>query len=70
MAPMIQLNPPLPLQTPKGDGWAHFLIDYSQEHDLMWVVFLNDGGECWTVSNRHVRLDPNWTLGREAAETN
>ena len=42
---MIQLNPPLPLHTPKGDGWAHFLIDYSQEHDLLWVVFLNKGGD-------------------------
>lgn len=69
MAPMIQLNPPLPLHTPKGDGWAHFLIDYSQEHDLLWVVFLNKGGECWTVSNRDIRIDDNWSLGRKTAET-
>lgn len=62
---MIQLNPALPMKTPKGDGWAHFLIDYSQEHDLLWVVFLNSNGECWTVSNRDIRLDANWSLGRE-----
>jgi hypothetical protein len=46
-----QLNPALPLHTPKGRGWAHFLIDYSQEHDLLWVVFLNETGECWTFPN-------------------
>lgn len=67
---ILQLNPPLPLKTPKGDGWAHLLIDYGQEHDLLWVVFLNKGGECWTVSNRLITMDPNWSLGREEVETN
>lgn len=62
---ILQLNPPLPLKTSKGEGWAHFLIDYSQEHDLLWVVFLNEGGECWTVSNRQITMDQNWSLGRE-----
>lgn len=28
---VIQLNPPLPMVTPKGEGWAHFLIDYGPE---------------------------------------
>lgn len=23
-----QLNPPLPLTTPQGKAWAHFVIDY------------------------------------------
>ena len=27
------------LETPKGKGFAHFVIDYSQEHNLLWVVF-------------------------------
>ena len=31
---MIQLNPTIPVITPKGNGWAFFLIDRSQEHDL------------------------------------
>lgn len=59
-----QLNPPLPLITPKGPGWAHAVIDYSQEHHLVWVVFLDDGGECWCVPNREVRLASNWSFGR------
>jgi hypothetical protein len=61
---ITQLNPPLPLHTPQGKGWAHFLIDYSQEHDLLWVVFLNKNGECWTVPNSRVRMDTNYSLGR------
>lgn len=59
-----QLNPPLPLETPKGRGWAHAIIDYSQEHNLLWVVFLNDGGECWQFDNSQVRMVNNYSLGR------
>ncbi len=61
---MMRLDPPLPLETPKGKGWAHVLIDYSQEHDLLWVVFLDATGECWTFGNREVRMQPNETMGR------
>lgn len=59
---ILQLDPPLPLMTPKGSGWAHLVIDYGQEHDLLWVVFLDADGACWTVPNPQVRLDPNWSL--------
>ena len=34
---LTQLNPPLPLETSKGPGWAHFVIDYGQESALLWV---------------------------------
>ena len=61
---ITQLDPPLPLETPKGRGWAHLLIDYSQEHDLLWVVFLNENGECWTFPNADVRMVNNISLGR------
>jgi hypothetical protein len=63
---ITRINPPLPLETPKGSGYAHFLIDYSQEHHLMWVVFINDTGECWTFENPQIRLSPNYTLNRKA----
>jgi hypothetical protein len=59
-----QLNPTLPLETPKGKGFAHFLIDYSQEHDLLWVVFLNENGECWTFKNSEIRIQKNLSIGR------
>ena len=59
-----QLDPPLPLQTPKGSGLAHILIDYGPEFDLHWTVFLDENGECWTFRNREVRACRNITLGR------
>lgn len=61
---IVQLNPTIPLITPKGKGFAHLLIDYSQEHDLMWVVFINESGECWTFKNSEVRIVDNLSLGR------
>lgn len=67
-ATLLQLNPPLPLITPKGSGWAHLVIDYGQEHDLLWVVFLDSGGQCWTYKNSQVVMVSNVTMGRETTE--
>lgn len=64
MPAITQLNPPLPLLTPKGAGLAHLVIDYGPEHDLMWTVFLDASGECWTFANPDVRATKNLTLGR------
>jgi hypothetical protein len=61
---IIQLNPTIPLTTPKGKAHAHFLIDYGQEHDLMWVCFQDETGECWTWSNKEIRMQENVSLGR------
>jgi hypothetical protein len=61
---ITQLSPPLPLETPKGGGWAHFVIDYGPESALLWVVFLDADGACWTVPNPEVRMSFNWTIGR------
>lgn len=59
-----QLNPPIPLNTPKGEGIAWLVLDYGAEHDLMWTVAIDDTGEIWTFSNREVRAQKNITLGR------
>lgn len=61
---MLQLNPPLPMNTPKGEGFAHFLIDYGPESDLYWTVFITATGEIWTFANREVRASKNITIGR------
>jgi hypothetical protein len=61
---LTQLNPPLPLETTKGPGWAHIVIDYGPESALLWVVFMDADGACWTVPNFEVRMSFNWTLGR------
>ena len=41
---MLQLNPPIPVETPLGEGWAHLVIDYSLDFNSVWVVFLSDSG--------------------------
>ena len=61
---ITQLHPPLPLETPKGAGLAHFVIDYGPEADLVWVVFMDRDGACWSVPNPEIRMSLNWTMGR------
>lgn len=64
---MLQLNPPLEIETPKGSGWIQFVIDYSLEGDLYWVVWL-DSGQIWTFANHEVRAPKNITIGRREPE--
>lgn len=61
---MLQLNPPVPLETPRGKALAHFLIDYGPEHHLLWVCFQDETGECWTWPNPEVRAQANPSMGR------
>ncbi len=61
---MLQLNPPLPMNTPKGEGFAHVLLDYGPESDLYWTVLITATGEIWTYPNYQVRAAKNITLGR------
>jgi hypothetical protein len=63
-----QLNPPIPLSTPKGNGQAWAVIDYSLEHNLMWVVAIDATGEIWTFPNPEVRAQKNITAGRKIDE--
>jgi hypothetical protein len=65
---LTQLNPPLPLETSKGPGWAHFVIDYGPETALLWVCFMDADGACWTIPNFEVRMPYNWTMGRRRPE--
>jgi hypothetical protein len=61
---ITQLQPPLPLETSKGTGLAHFVIDYGPEAHLLWVVFMDDGGACWSVPNPEIRMQSNWSMER------
>lgn len=60
---IVQLNPALPLKTPKGESLAHLVIDYGAEADLIWVCF-QDNGEVWSFRNQDVRAVKNVTMGR------
>lgn len=61
-----QLDPAIPVSIiGKGDGYAFAVIDYGQEHNLIWVTAINDTAEIWCAPNPLVRMKGNWTMGRE-----
>ena len=61
---LTRLEPPVPLNTIKGSGYAFAVIDYGFEHDLMWVVALDETREIWCVPNTEVRMQKNWSANR------
>ena len=62
---ILQLNPTIPVITPKGRAQAVFVIDYGPEHDLIWVCFLDTNGACWSYRNADIRAEKNVTMGRK-----
>jgi hypothetical protein len=61
-----QLKPSLPVNVEgKGNGYAFAVIDYGEEHNLIWVVALDASGEIWCSPNPKVRMRANWTMGRD-----
>ena len=67
MTVFTQLNPSIPLDTPKGKGFAVAVIDYGLEHSLLWVVAIDATREVWCVPNSEVRMQTNWSAGRVPA---
>lgn len=66
-----QLNPPMPVSVQgKGKGYAIGVIDYGQEHNLIWVTALDENGEIWCAPNPIVRLANNWTMSRKLLPNN
>ncbi len=60
-----QLDPTVPVHVlEKGDGYAFAVIDYGQEHNLIWVTAITATGEIWCAPNPRVRVASNWTMGR------
>ena len=66
---ILQLDPTIPLITPKGPALAHFLVDYGPEHHWLWVCALDEGGECWTFQNPEIRFCANPSMGRTKGKT-
>lgn len=67
---VLQLNPPIPIVTPKGNALAYVLIDYGPEYDLLWQCFQDDTGESWTWNNKEIRAQKNITMGRTLESKN
>jgi hypothetical protein len=59
---ILQLDPLIPLETPKGKAMAHFLIDPGDEHYLVFVCFIDETGEQWSFRNDEIRLSRNLTM--------
>jgi hypothetical protein len=62
---MLQLNPTIPIKrmSDNMNGYAFMVIDYSQEHHLLFVCAM-DNGEIWTLNNKEIRIQSNISLER------
>lgn len=62
---VTQLNPMLPIINKESGelGYAFLVIDYSQEHYIMFVCAM-DNGDIRTYDNRKISMQNNETLGR------
>lgn len=64
---ILQLDPMIPVYVPsrKCEGYAFALINYSQEHHVIYGVALDGSGEVWWLANPEIRFCINRTMGRE-----
>ena len=62
---ILQLNPMIPIvrKSDQMKGFAFIVIDYSQEHYLLFVCAM-DVGDIWTFDNKQISLQNNPSLGR------
>lgn len=65
---LLQLNPPIPCETPKGAAFCIAFIDYGQEHDTLWKCIITSTGEVWDVPQPQVRGVKNISMGRFAPD--
>jgi hypothetical protein len=65
---LLQLNPSIPMVTPKGEGLAIMVADYSEEQDCLWVVADTATGQIWWWPNNRVRMSKNISLNRNNPE--
>jgi hypothetical protein len=61
---ILQLNPPIHVMTPLGEGFARLVIDYSPDINTIWVVDLFEDRSCVQVDSAEIRfgLNPTWNL--------
>jgi len=62
---IVQLNPMIPIfrKSDKMKGYAFLVIDYSQEHDLLFTCAM-DNGDIWTLKNNEISFCNNISLTR------
>lgn len=60
---MLQLHPPIPVETEHGPGVALLVIDYGTEHNSAFVVALQKTRELKHYQSSQLRLAQNFTFG-------
>lgn len=60
---LLQLNPPLWVTTPLGEGHALVLIDYGPSINTVWLIHLFDTGKVTHVDSSEVRVMGNAMWG-------
>jgi hypothetical protein len=62
---ILQLDPMIPIFSIEHnmEGYAFLVIDYSQEHDILFTCAL-DNGEIWTINNKELKFCWNRSLDR------
>lgn len=66
---MIQLNPPIWVSTPLGEGHALLVLDYGVSVNTVWVVHQFDTGAVVHVDSSEVRVMGNPMYGIEHPAT-
>jgi hypothetical protein len=60
---MLQLNPPIWVDTPLGPGVAMLIIDYGIHTNTIWVVSLEN--KDWVmkhIDSNDIKIHRNWTF--------
>ena len=60
---MIQLNPPIHVLTPLGEGDTLMVIDYGCHLNTVWVVWLFDEGKVTHFDSSDIRVMGNLMYG-------
>lgn len=60
---MLQLNPPIHVTTPLGEGFALLVIDYGPALNSIWAVHLFDNGGLVHVASKDLRVMGNPMYG-------
>lgn len=64
MTYILQLDPSIPVKTPKGTAECIAWLDYGKEDNMIWVCAMDNTGEVWAVPNPDIRLLENYSIGR------
>lgn len=71
MTAILQLNPPIWVNTPLGEGHSLLIIDYGPSINTLWVVHLFEDGRVVHIDSSEVRVMGNemWGISHPAEPT-